>query len=42
VILRANTDRIAVLAAVAALAAVATTAVMFLAVMYGDDRIAHF
>jgi hypothetical protein len=38
VILRANTDRIAVLAAVAALAAVATTAAMFLAVMYGDDH----
>lgn len=42
VILRANTDRIAILAAVAALAAVATTAIMFLAVMFGDDRIAHF
>jgi hypothetical protein len=40
VILRANTDRIAILAAVAALAAVATTAAMFLAVMFGDDRVA--
>jgi hypothetical protein len=42
VILRANTDRIAILAAVAALAAVATTAAMFLAVMYGDDHVLDF
>lgn len=40
IILRANTDRIAILAAATAIGALAGVAIVYLALCFGDDRIA--
>jgi hypothetical protein len=42
IILRANLDRIAILAAAVALGALAGIGLVYLALMFGDDRIADF
>lgn len=42
VILRANTDRIAVLAAAVAVGALAGVSLVFLTLALGKDRLAHF